>query len=289
MTEAASGDSYVRRFLLEDLDIRGAVVRLGDAWRDMQARRGYSPALRDLVGRMACVTTVIAGNLKQSGRVTFQLQGHGPVGLMVIDCDETLNLRGYARGEVPQGDSSPSALFGDGHLMLTLDVAGLDKPYQSYVPLEGDTLTEMFRTYLRQSDQQDTALWLAAGAHSAGCLFLQKLPDADQRDADGWSRCQQLAATLNEDELLELDAESLLLRLFHEETVRVFEARPVRHDWPADPDKVRTMLLGLGRDEVEQILAEHGEVRICDDLSNHEYVFDAEEIRTLFENPPTLQ
>ena len=95
--------SYVQRFLLEDLDIRGAVVRLTDVWQAMQATRNYPPAVARLLGEMSAVSAVIAGNLKQPGRLTFQISGHGPVSLLVIDCAETLNLRGYAKA-----DSAPA-------------------------------------------------------------------------------------------------------------------------------------------------------------------------------------
>lgn len=288
---SASPDSYVQRFLLDELDIRGAFVHLGSVWQAMQRGRDYPEPVRELIGQMAATTAVIAGNLKQAGRLTFQLQGRGPVSLMVIDCDETLNMRGYAKSEGRPAAASVPALVGDGHLMLTLDIEALDQPYQSFVPINGETLAEIFEHYLHQSEQQPTRLLLAAGEHSAACLFLQKMPGADQADADGWERVQQLADTVKQAELLGLDTETLLTRLFHEETVRVFEPRIVRHDWPEDRDKIADMLRGLGRGEVEAILAEHGEVRIRDDLSNHEYVFDEEQALRLFDpegGAPTL-
>jgi len=288
MAEPTPG-GYVRRFLFEDLDIRGAIARLDGAWQAMQQRRGYTAAVAGLVGQMAAVTAVIAGNLKQPGRLTFQLQGHGPVKLMVVDCDETLNIRGYAKADGVEAVAPPAELFADGQLMLTLDVAGLERPYQSFVPIEGATLAEMFAAYLHRSEQQETALWLAADESAAACLFLQKLPGADERDDDGWARVSQLAATLRDEELRRLDCEDLLRRLFHEETVRLFRPRPVRHDWPADRGKVADVLRGLGREELERIIAEQGQARVHDDLSNHEYVFSADELREMIEHPPTLQ
>ncbi|NTV09720.1 MAG: Hsp33 family molecular chaperone HslO, partial [Zoogloea sp.] len=139
-----------------------------------------------------------------------------------------------------------------------------------------------FEHYLAQSEQQPAGIWLAADAHGAACLFLQKMPDADRKDADGWSRVCQLAKTVRRDELLGLPAETLLTRLFHEEDLRVYEPRPVKHDWPMDWDKVNEMLLRLGRAEVQAILAEFGEVVIRDDLSNHEYHFSEEDIARIF-------
>lgn len=279
--------SYVQRFLLEDLDIRGAVVRLTDVWEAMQDGRGYAPAVARLLGEMSAVSTVIAGNLKQPGRLTFQITGHGPVSLLVIDCAETLNLRGYAKAEGTPAAGTLVELVGDGRLQLSLDIEGLDQPYQSLVPLEGDSIAEVFEHYLVQSEQQPARLWLACSAQAAVALFVQKLPGADLKDIDGWSRVQQLAHTVREDELLGLDAEQILRRLFAEEDIRLFDARPVTHEWPADPDKIAEMLRALGEEEVRMVLDQHGEVVVHDDLSNHTYRFDRSDVDALF-RPPTL-
>jgi len=162
----------------------------------------------------------------------------------------------------------------------------LRRPYQSYVPIEGDTIAAIFEHYLTQSEQQPAALQAACSAGRAACLFLQKLPDADRKDPDGWDRVTRLAATLRTDELLDLPAEQILTRLFHQETVRLFDAREVTHDWPLDWDKVRGMLRALGRAELDAVLAEHGEILIHDDLSNHEYRLSADDVAALFAPPP---
>lgn len=279
--------SYIRRFLLEDLDIRGALVKLDDVWQALLEKRDYPANVRDLLGAMAAVGGVIGGNLKQAGRLTIQLQGHGPVALLVVDITEALNLRGYAKAsEDAAGLSGVADLIGDGQLLLTLDMPGLRHPYQSYVPIEGDSVAEVFEHYLTQSEQQPAALHTACSAAAAACLFLQKLPDADKKDPDGWDRVTRLAATIRPDELLGLEPEAILTRLFHQETVRLLDAREVTHDWPQDWDKVRDMLRSLGRDELNAMLAEHGEILIHDDLSNHEYRFDADDVAALFAEPP---
>lgn len=284
---STSPASYVQRFLLEDLDIRGAVVRLTDVWQAMQHGRAYPEAVARLLGEMSAVSAVIAGNLKQPGRLTFQVSGHGPVSLLVIDCSEALNLRGYAKAEGVLTGDSLGDLVGDGRLQLSLDVEGMDQPYQSLVPLEGDSIAACFEHYLEQSEQQPAGLWLAATEHAAAALFVQKLPGADARDLDGWSRVQQLANTVRNDELLGLEPQEILRRLFAEENVRLFEPRAVTHDWPADPEKVATTLRSLGEDEVRAILAEHGEIVVHDDMSNHTYRFDAADVDALFQ-PRTL-
>lgn len=282
-------DSFVQRFLFDALDIRGAFVQLNDAWRKMVEGRQYAPAVRTVLGEMTAVASMMTGNLKQPGRLTFQMQGHGPLSLLVVDCTETLNVRGYAKGDNVPADGALRAMVGDGRLLMTYEVNDQQQPYQSYVPVEGDTIAAVFEHYLALSEQQPAMLLLACNGNTAAGLFLQKLPDADRRDEDGWARITQLANTVKQEELLTLDTETLLTRLFNEEEVRLFDPRPVVHHWPMDPEKIESMLLSLGRDEVQTILDEQGMIEIHDDLSNHTYRYDADDIEALFKGhvPPT--
>lgn len=274
----------VRRFLFEDLDIRGAVVSLGNAWHEMSAGRDDPPAISALLGELTAVTALIAGNLKSPGRLTFQLQGHGAVSLLLMDCDEQLRLRGTVRHSLADTVSPAptfSDLLGDGQLILTLQT-NIGEPYQSVVPLAGDSLAAVFEHYLAQSEQQPARLFLTANDKFAGGLFLQKLPEADARDADGWNRIEHLAATLKPAELAE-PAANLLMRLFPEENIRLFEPRPVRYHCPKNEEKVLAMLQSLGRAEIEAALAEHGEILIEDDICRHSYRYGADILPRLFD------
>ena len=272
----------VRSFLFEQLDIRGAWVQLGTAWREMTAGRNYPEPVLELLGQLAGVTTLITANLKQAGRLTFQLRGDGEVSLLVMDCDEQLRLRGMARAPSALASGSLPALLGDGALTLTLDTADMRQPYQSHVPLQGDTLAAVFEHYLAQSEQAPTRLWLAANHETAAGLFLQALPGAAARDADGWNRVQILADTVRPDELLGLGAIKLIERLFPEEDVRVYDPRPVSYHCPYDPAKIYSMLRSVGQVECEAIIAEQKAIRVHDDICNHEYVLDAAAVAALF-------
>ncbi len=272
----------VRSFLFEQLDIRGAWVQLGAAWREMTAGRNYPEPALELLGQLAGVTTLIAANLKQAGRLTFQLRGEGPVSLLVMDCDEQLRLRGMARAPSKLQAGILPALLGDGALTLTLDTADMRQPYQSHVPLQGETLAAVFEHYLAQSEQAPTRLWLAANHEAAAGLFLQALPGAAARDADGWNRVQILADTVQPAELLGLGAIKLIERLFPEEDVRVYDPRPVSYSCPYDPAKIYSMLRSVGQAECDAIIAEQGEIRVHDDICNHEYVLDVAAVAALF-------
>ena len=280
MSAQDGSPNRVRGFLFEQLDIRGAWVQLGTAWQEMTAGRNYPEPARDLLGQLAAVTALIAANLKQAVRLTFQLRGNGDVSLLVMDCDEQLRLRGMARAEPGIAPGSLQTLLGEGALTLTLDTADMREPYQSHVPIEGDTLATAFEHYLAQSEQLPTRLWLAAGPDAAAGLFLQALPGAHA--ADGWNCVQALADTVRAEELLELGAIKLIERLFTEEDVRVYDPRPVSYFCPYDPAKIHAMLRGVGRAECEAILGEQGEIRVHDDICNHEYVLDAAAVAALF-------
>ncbi|HTJ97388.1 MAG TPA: Hsp33 family molecular chaperone HslO [Rhodocyclaceae bacterium] len=273
-----------QRFIFEKLDIRGAFVQLETSWQAMQTGRDYAPATLELLGQTTAITTLIGSQLKTPGRLTFQIQGQGAISMLVVDCDEQLRLRGMAKTEPNIQPGPVSELIGDGRLMLTVQTNDNPHPYQSFVPLQGDSIAAIFEHYLEQSEQQPTRLWLFADGERACGLFLQMLPESKQnheQDEDGWNRIQQLAATIRPDEFA-LPPEELLHRLFAEEDVRLFEAHPVTYHCPRNEEKVRGALQALGKEEVESILEEHGEIRVHDDICNHEYIFGEEIIEELF-------
>lgn len=279
-------DSYVRRFMFEDLDIRGAFVHLGTAWHAMLTDRTYPGLVTRLLGEMTATAVLIGGNLKQPGRISLQLSTRGPLQAMLLDCTQDLKIRGMARflPELAGETETPlSQLLSDGRLLLTLDTPTAAMPYQSLVPLAGKSIAEIFEHYLMQSEQQPARLFLAAGETGVAGLFLQKLPGADARDADGWMRIAHLATTVTADELLGLRPETLLARLFHEEDIRLFEARDVIYHCPEDWEKVRGIVQQLGRAEAEAILSEHGELVIRDDICNRDYRFSAADVAALFD------
>ena len=285
---------HFRRFMLENLDIRGIVVRLGPAWRAMIEGRAYAPPVARTLGEMCAVTVAMGGQMKADGRLTFQLRGSGPVQRLVIDCestDDALRLRGMATAANVVADQPASDLLGHGQLVMTLDLPDARQPFQSYVPLEGQRISDIFEHYVTHSEQQPTRLVLAADDKHAAALLLQKLPDADRKDPDGWTRVQHLIETAGPADLLGLDAETLLARLFHQETVRVYSPRAVRYHCPEDWPKIHAMLRSLGPQELQAILDEHGEIVVKDDICNREYRLGPSEVEALLATPndkPTL-
>jgi molecular chaperone Hsp33 len=274
---------YVQRFLFENLDIRGRLVCLTGAWQRMLDGRGYPEDIVSLLGRTTALNVLLGANQKGAGRVTLQVQGTGPVKLLVSDCTAELRIRGmahYERDDIPQ--DSERSLLGDGRLSVTLEDLKSGKFYQSLVPLEGETMEQIFTHYLAQSEQLSAYLRLCADDGALAGLLLEKLPNADLRDPDGWNRVTHFANTLTLEETRDAQPYDLLTRVFPEELMRVFRLYAVEYHCPYDEDKVKDMLRGLGRQEVESILAERGEVVITNEMCNHEYRFDAAAVARLF-------
>jgi molecular chaperone Hsp33 len=273
---------FSRRFTLDKLDIRGQVVRLSDAWRSLMQGRDYPPNVTAHLGEMACVAVIIGAGLKHKGRATLQIQGGALAKLAVIDCTHELGIRGMA-SFVPQDNPVSFADWvSGGRVALTVSQFDNNQMYQSIVPVSGLTVAECFEHYFDQSEQLPTHLWIAADAHGAGALLLQKLPKADEKDADGWARVEQLAASVTADELTNLDAETMLTRLFHEEDIRLYEPKNVFCDCKRDEEKVKNMLRSLGRDELDATLKQLGEIIVKDDMCNEEYRFDPAAVDALF-------
>ena len=286
------------RFLLENLDIRGQVVRLGPLWRVILSRREYPEAFRQLLGEFAAIAVLIGSGLKHPGRAVLQVMGQGPVSLAVADCTHDLALRamlkvdqkspsplGEGRGEGP----TIHDYFPTGRLVLTIENTQTGRHFQSIVPLEGATLAECFERYFDRSEQVPTHLWVHVTGESVGALILQKLPKADERDPNGWARVQQQAAqgarlALGSGAGVEgFDVAALLTSLFPHDDVRLFKPHPAKDGCGRSEEKVVAMLKGLGRTEVEAALAEQGVMKVHDEICNQEYRFTPADVQRIFE------
>ena len=274
---------YVQRFLFENLDIKGRLVCLTGAWQRMLDGRDYPEDIAALLGHTTALNVLLGANQKGAGRLTLQVQGSGPVKLLVADCTAELQIRGMAQYERENAlRANERSLLGDGRLSVTLEDVKSGQFYQSLVPLEGETLEQIFEHYLSQSEQTTAFLRLKADGGALCGLLLEKMPRADLRDPDGWNRVRHLAETLQLEDSRNTQPYDLLTRIFPEELMRVFRLYSVEYHCPYDEGKVKDMLLGLGKEEVESILAEQGEVVIRNEMCNHEYRFDARAIAELF-------
>jgi len=311
--------SELRKFIFDGMPVRGMIVRLTDSWQEVLRRRAdsgeWAPAVRDALGQMAAASVLMQANLKFNGALILQVHGDGPVKLAVAEALSDLRFRVTAtvQGEVPADARFDDLVnqHGRGRCAITLDP--LDRqpgqqPYQGVVPLEspdggpvGDVAT-MLEHYMRQSEQLETRIVLAADGNAACGLLIQRLPVEGQGnlagqsalaqkaeiDDEAFTRIAHFASTLTATELLTLDVPTILHRLFWEEPLRVFEPQAPRFACSCSAERVRNMLRNLGREEAQSILDERGDIEIGCDFCGTQYRFDAVDVGALFA-PSTSQ
>lgn len=283
----------LQRFLFEQSPVRGELVHLDDAWRAVLERHDYPPALRAVMGELMAAAVLLAATLKLKGALILQIQGMGPVTLLVVECDGDLNVRATAKWQGELDGLDFAQMVGDGNFVITLDPRNGGQTYQGIVELDGDSVGEVLQNYMLRSDQLETRLWLAADAHGAAGLLLQKMPGEGghaltEQEDDMWPRVTMLTETLKRDELLGLPAVELIRRLYSEEDVRLFDAQPVAFKCSCSRAKVGRMLTMLGWDEVQSVLSEQGEVEVTCEFCNQQYRFDKVDAEQVFASEVVL-
>ncbi len=270
----------LQRFIFEEAPIRGEIVQLDATWRAVLERRNYPPPLRDLLGEMMVAAALLSATLKFDGSMIMQIQGNGPVRLLVVECTSERTLRALAQWDKDVQPASLTELLGDGKLVITIDPKHGKERYQGIVSLEGNTIAEVLQHYLIHSEQLDTRLWLAANAHHAAGMLLQRLPN--ESDEDVWPHAVHLGATITQHELLALTAPEIIYRLYHEENVRLFDSEPVSFRCSCSHERVAGVLRMLGHDEVHGILREQGAVSVDCEFCGKHYEIDPIDAEVIF-------
>ena len=317
--------SELHKFIFDGLPVRGMIVRLTDAWQEILKRRqdagGYPPEVMHLLGEMTAAGALMQSNIKFNGALVLQIFGDGPVKVAVAEVQPDLSLRATASvtGEIAPG-SSLSQLVNvnnEGRCAITLDPKDKlpgQQPYQGVVPLFGDqrekleNLSEVLEHYMLQSEQLDTRLILAADGNVAAGLLIQRLPVKGQGNLEGqasrqanedeigqnedYQRIAMLAGTLKSEELLTLDVDTILHRLFWQEPITRFEPLTPSFACSCSRERVGNMLRSLGTDEIESIIAERGQVDVACEFCGAQYGFDPVDAAQIFTHqlrqpPPT--
>jgi molecular chaperone Hsp33 len=306
--------SELHKFLFDGLPVRGTIVRLTDAWTEVLARRRADDAastwpwpVAGLMGEMAAASVLMQANIKFNGALIMQIFGEGPVKVAVAEVQHDLSLRVTAKvvGEV-ESDAHLQQLVninGRGRCAITLDPKDRlpgQQAYQGVVPLNATIghgqpdLADVLEHYMRQSEQLDTKLVLAASESVAAGLLIQRLPAEGEGNIAGMDAAEQLehfnriatlAGSLTGDELLQLDIETVLRRLFWQEKILRFDPQVPRFACTCSRERVAGMLRGLGQEEADGIVAERGQVDVSCDFCGQHYRFDAVDTAQLFTSP----
>ena len=272
-------EDVLHRFLLERAGVRGALVRLGPAWREVAGRVDYPVALRGLLGEALAASALLTANIKLDGELSVQLKSAGALRLLFAECSDQGRLRGLARWDAPLPEPLSLDALPQAVMAITIGNVERGQRYQGLVELRAANLAGVLENYFAQSEQLPARLLLAAdGEHAVG-LMLQKLPDEGGhgavQDDDAWTRVMHLTATLGAAELLATEPDQLLYRLYHEESVRLFDPRPLAFGCSCSRERVAAMLRSLGREEVETTLAEQGgRIEVHCEFCAQRYEFD---------------
>jgi molecular chaperone Hsp33 len=305
-------------FVCDGAPVRGEFVSLGSAWQNIMERRKDPPAIQKIMGEFVAAAALLTASIKLNGTLIIQAQSHGPVRLLVVECTSQLEVRATVSlnpdfGEIPDKATLAELLDADGsgRLAITLDPADRkpsQTPYQGIVSLQRpspshpglfepiETVSEAIMLYMQSSEQIDTRIWLASSSQSLGGFLLQRLPDtggASQYDpkmmAEGWERIQMLGNTITKEELLGVEPEILLRRLFLEESerfgVRSFPLRLIKFACRCSRQRVADVIRMLGQEEVDSILAELGAVETRCDFCGMQYRFDPVDCKQAFASP----
>ncbi len=280
------------RFLIDNSAIRGEWVLLESTYQSVISRHNYPMELETLIGQLMAAAVMLSSTIKYEGMMIIQAQGGSPVRLLSVECTHDKELRAIARWEGDLSGLSFSELLAGAQLSITIDPAKGER-YQGIVPLHGDSLAQCLEHYFEQSEQLPTRIWLNEGSGRAAGLLLQIMPfnsksSQDQhKTKEDWNRLTTLADTLTTEEHLSLEPEQLLYRLFHEEQVRLFERCPVSFKCRCSRERFAEAIIALGRQEIDSILEDSGNIVINCEYCNKTYLFDEVDIGAMMaENAP---
>lgn len=278
----------LQRFIFDNADARGEIVHLQKSYQETLSTHQYPESASKLLGEFLVAASLLSATLKFEGTLTLQARSEGEIPLIMAEATSDRHLRGIVRDAEQAKSNDFKTLLKNAQLSITIDPQEGQR-YQGIVPMEGDSLAECIEHYFQQSEQLSTRLWLCADHNQAAGMLLQELPASDipdeQRETQ-WEHITKLAETLSEEELLTLDTETLLYRLYHQEQVRLFEPSTLSFCCSCSEDRIAKALTSIGQQSLNEIIAEQGLVSVNCEFCNQKYQFSEYQIQQLFQ--PTI-
>jgi molecular chaperone Hsp33 len=273
-------DSLIR-FVLENRPIRGEIVYLDDSYREVMNRHPYPLEIQKLLGELLASASLLSATLKYEGSLIIQIQGNGPISLLLAQSDSERHIRGLAKweGNIP---ADFNEAVGQGKMAITIDPGKGSERYQGIVELRGNNIARIVENYFYQSEQLPTYLFLCADESRAVGFLVQSLPQEQNQITEDWFHIEELVRTLTAKELLELPAEIILHRLFHEETVKIFEPQPVVFYCRCSRDAMAKAIYTMGKEEARKLAEEHQVVSVTCEFCNKKEDFDRVDLERIF-------
>ena len=273
----------LQRFLFEHASIRGEIAHLDETYRTIMQQHPYPPMVKQLLGEALVSCLLLAGSIKFEGDMSLQFHGDDNLPLILVQCDHQLNVRAFAKFKKGAEVADYATAFLQGKMVFVINQCHQTETYQSMVPILSTSMSENLMHYFAQSEQIASQVWLAVNEEKVSGMLLQLMPGQDTLQREQfWEYAVQLGQTISEEELLNLDNTTILHRLYHETELRLYTARPVRFECRCNEDKMKQVLTVLGKEDVDQLLKEKGQVEVRCDFCNQQYTFDAIDITLLF-------
>ncbi len=269
------------RFLIENRAVRGEIVYLDESYQEVMARHPYPAPIQQLLGELLACVSLLSATLKYEGSLILQIQGDGPISLLLAQANAERHIRGLAKweGDIP---ADFNQAVGQGKLAITIDPGQGNERYQGIVELRGNNIARITENYFYQSEQLPTYLFLCADEKRAAGFLVQTLPQENNQLTEDWFHIEQLVRTLTAKELLELPAETILHRLFHQETVKILNSQPVIFYCRCSRDAMAKAILTMGKDEARKLAEEHQVVSVTCEFCNKKEDFDRIDIERIF-------
>lgn len=282
-----SSFDQTQRFLFDDTPIRGELTQIDRSFQEVLSKHPYPAVVQKLLGEFMAAAAMLSDTIKFDGTLSLQVKGAGQVRTLMAECRNNRALRAIAQYNDDFEDAG--SVLGEGQLAITID-PDKGQRYQGIVPINDTdhTLAKVLEDYFLQSEQIRTRIWLFADAQRAAGFMVQAMPQSASEsslhldDTDDWDRIVHLAETLATEEILSLDAQTILHRLFHEETVRVFEPRNLEFECTCGRERSANAIVTLGVEEAMSIVKEQGHIEIDCQFCHERYAFSGQDVEGLF-------
>lgn len=276
----------LQRFIFESAPVRGEIVHLNHSYQEIMSQHDYPPLIRVLLGEALAVVTLLSALIKGDGRLTLQFRGTGKLKLLLAQCDHLFNIRGIVQhdGDLSASDLQEAQQQGVLAIMINSETPQSSK-YQGIVSWQGESLTQAIEGYFSQSEQLPTRLWLSVTETSVAGLLLQVLPqEKPELFTNQWEHLTILTDTITPKELIELNNEDVLHRLYSEEQVRLFDGAPVHFKCTCSVERCENAILILGQEEAAQELEQKQIITVTCEFCNKAYDFDRVDVAAIFKN-----
>jgi len=282
MTHEMETDT-LQRFLFEHASIRGEIIHLDGTYKTIMEQRPYPLAVKKLLGEAMLSCVLLAGSIKFEGEISLQFHGDKRLPLLLVQCDNQLQLRAYAKYQDDEANIDYNSAFLHGKMVLNITPFNQAQTYQSVVPIHSLSMGDNLMHYFAQSEQLPSQVWLAVDDDRAAGMLLQLMPGQNTLQREQfWEYAVHLGQTITDHELLTLDNPTILHRLYHETELRLYTARAVKFHCRCNHEKMKQVLTVLGEADAQELLQEKGQIEVNCDFCNQAYTFDAIDVTLLF-------